>query len=232
MSGVRVAYAGGGSPSQGNLFTYNYSDGAGGWIASATTVTDAAGNFYTRDITASTALTTGTLFLGSDQLTSFSRDAVASVQFELNNVKQWLISNGSIKYGSGYNLLFGSAANPTQGVVDSGIGRDSAGVLKIRLGTTGTGALLFHHPLINISSTQLLDDTNEIVNCTANTFDVDLPTAVGIKGKKYTIKNSGAGVITANPDGTETIDGDFDWNIQSGDWLIIVSDGTNWIIIG
>jgi hypothetical protein len=72
---------------------------------------------------------------------------------------------------------------------------------------------------------------NHILNCTANTFTVTLPTAVGRVGKEYTIKNSGSGVITLEGDGTETIDGALNQTLNQYDSITVVSDGTNWIII-
>lgn len=46
-----------------------------------------------------------------------------------------------------------------------------------------------------------------IVDCTANTFTVTLPTASGIQGQVFIVKNSGTGVITVAAAGGEFIDG-------------------------
>jgi hypothetical protein len=82
----------------------------------------------------------------------------------------------------------------------------------------------------DISAAATLDDSYHIVNCTANTFTIDLPTAVGIGGQEYIIKNSGSGTITIDPDGSETIDGGTTGTLSPGDAVTIVSTGTNWII--
>jgi hypothetical protein len=66
------------------------------------------------------------------------------------------------------------------------------------------------------------------INCTANTFTVNLPTAVGIAGRTYVLKNSGAGVITADPSGSQTIDGSTTLPIAAAGVLRIASDGANW----
>ena len=42
------------------------------------------------------------------------------------------------------------------------------------------------------------------INCTANTFTVTLPTAVGITGRVYVITNSGAGTITVGTTSSQT----------------------------
>tara|TARA_R110000772_G_scaffold20946_4_gene57996 strand:+ start:23434 stop:23955 length:522 start_codon:yes stop_codon:yes gene_type:complete len=70
-----------------------------------------------------------------------------------------------------------------------------------------------------------------LVECTANTFTITLPTAVGITGKEYVIKNSGTGIITADADGTETIDDSLTWDLSQYDALKIMSNGANWIIV-
>ena|SRR3990167_1854493 len=70
-----------------------------------------------------------------------------------------------------------------------------------------------------------------VVNCTSGTFTINLPTAVGISGKVYTIKNSGAGIITVDANGSETIDGNLTQIIIATSSMTILSDGANWIII-
>lgn len=64
------------------------------------------------------------------------------------------------------------------------------------------------------------------------TFTITLPTAIDIAGYKFTIKNSGIGVITIEGDGTETIDGALTNVLASQyDKISLVSNGANWIII-
>lgn len=66
-------------------------------------------------------------------------------------------------------------------------------------------------------------------------IDVQLPTAVGIKGKRYGLKkiDGGGNLVSFVPDGSETIDGassyglDAQWNA-----LWVESDGANWMVIG
>lgn len=70
-----------------------------------------------------------------------------------------------------------------------------------------------------------------LVECTANTFIITLPTAVGIVGKEYVIKNSGTGTITVDPNGSQTIDGAVTQNLIQYDAMKIMSNGTNWMIV-
>lgn len=67
------------------------------------------------------------------------------------------------------------------------------------------------------------------IDVTANTVTITLPTAVGITGKVYVIENSGAGTVTVDPDGSETLDGSatLDLTTQYSD-VQIISDGANW----
>ena len=76
-----------------------------------------------------------------------------------------------------------------------------------------------------------LDETNHIVNVTANTFTINLPTAGIGAGREYVIKNSGTGLITVDADGAETIDGAATQTLNQYESITIVSDGTNWIIV-
>lgn len=74
--------------------------------------------------------------------------------------------------------------------------------------------------------------TDHTIDCTSGTFSLNLPTSSGITGRVYTIKNSGAGTITIDPAGSETIDAVTTKTLSvqySG--MTIQSNGANWIII-
>jgi hypothetical protein len=74
--------------------------------------------------------------------------------------------------------------------------------------------------------------TDDIVDCTSGTFTATLPTAVGVKGKQYTIKNSGTGVITVATTSAQTIDGASTQTIGTQYAAItVISDGANWKIV-
>lgn len=76
-----------------------------------------------------------------------------------------------------------------------------------------------------------LNTTHHIVNCTSGTFSVTLPTAVGISGREYVVKNSGTGVITLATTSGQTIDGFSSLVLSQYDSYTVVSDGANWIIV-
>jgi len=99
-------------------------------------------------------------------------------------------------------------------------------------GTVLEGDTVLGGSLRNVSATTTFATANETVNCTANTFTVNLPTAVGIQGTEYTLINSGTGVITLDPNGTETINGSLTIDIKRQyTSRTVQSDNANWIII-
>ncbi|NBW09197.1 MAG: collagen-like protein [Caulobacteraceae bacterium] len=86
-------------------------------------------------------------------------------------------------------------------------------------------------PYRAITALRTLDSTDYLVNCTINTFAVTLPTAIGITGRVYKVKNSGTGVITVNTTASQTIDGSTSVTISvQNTALEFMSTGTNWII--
>ena len=99
---------------------------------------------------------------------------------------------------------------------------------------TGTVALtsdIESHSLINTAVTTTFVNPNETINCTGGTFSVNLPTASGIQGRLYVLVNSGTGVITLDPNGAETINGNATITLAQYISRTVQSDGTNWIII-
>jgi hypothetical protein len=98
--------------------------------------------------------------------------------------------------------------------------------------TEGTGAASTTLPFTNQTANYTIDNTDCVINCTANTFTVTLPTAVGVEGQYYIIKNSGTGVITIDGDGSETIDGAANKNLAvQYESLTVISNGVNWLVI-
>ena len=84
--------------------------------------------------------------------------------------------------------------------------------------------------LVAKSATYTLTAADVVCLCTG-TFTVTLPTAVGIVGKAYYVKNVSTGVITLDGDGSETIDGETTQEIRENDTALVASDGTNWVIL-
>lgn len=72
--------------------------------------------------------------------------------------------------------------------------------------------------------------TDCVINCTG-TWTLTLPTAVGVSGRFYYIKNSGVGVITMAGTGGQTFDGVASPTVAAGASLTVCSDGANWLIL-
>jgi hypothetical protein len=75
-------------------------------------------------------------------------------------------------------------------------------------------------------------DADYVIDCTSGTFTVTLPASSGRTGRILIIKNSGAGTITVDGNGAETIDGAATYSLAVQYATVqIMSDGTNWKII-
>ncbi len=85
--------------------------------------------------------------------------------------------------------------------------------------------------LRNVTATTAFATASETVNCLSGSFTVDLPTAVGIQGTRYTLVNSGIGVITLDGNGTETINGNATITLTQYVSRTVQSNGTSWTIV-
>jgi len=106
--------------------------------------------------------------------------------------------------------------------------------------TTDAGSLLQVNGSASILSLQLacvaktanytITTLDYTVNCTANSFTVTLPTAIG-HTRIHNIKNSGTGTITVNTTSSQLIDGLLIQTVATLANLQIQSNGANWIIL-
>lgn len=83
---------------------------------------------------------------------------------------------------------------------------------------------------VAVTSTYAIQPTDYQIEATTGTFTVTLPTAVGITGKVYSIKNSGIGTITLATTSSQLIDGNLTQTLTQLDNLVVMSNGTGWII--
>jgi hypothetical protein len=102
------------------------------------------------------------------------------------------------------------------------------------VGLVNTGTMKMSY-VVASDSTTLTVSSATVVECSKDgIMSVDLPTAVGNTGLYFLIKKTGtAGAVTLVTNSTETIDGaDDPTDIDAQyDFLGIVSNGTNWIIV-
>lgn len=76
-----------------------------------------------------------------------------------------------------------------------------------------------------------LTATDDVVNGTSGTWTATLPTAVSVTGTQYTVKNTGAGVVTVGTTSSQTIDGVTTQTLGQYESITVVSDGANWIVV-
>jgi hypothetical protein len=127
--------------------------------------------------------------------------------------------------------------NPTNGFFcwsESGnVNYRTSGGGLITLGTNGiksNGGLELNY--VAKTSTYTIVNSDYTIDCTSGTFTVTLPTAVGITGKMFIVKNSGAGIITIATTSSQTIDGALTIVANQWDSFQLTSNGANWIITG
>jgi len=80
-----------------------------------------------------------------------------------------------------------------------------ANELVIRDGLISLGGINF--PYKAVTTTYTITAADYMVDATSGTFNITLPTAVGVAGKIFEVKNSGAGTITVDTTSSQTIDG-------------------------
>jgi hypothetical protein len=78
-----------------------------------------------------------------------------------------------------------------------------------------------------------LTEQDDIVNVTSNSITLTLPSAATYSYKKFTMKNTGAGVVTLNTTSGQTIDGNASGvlTLNTGDSIDVQSTATNWVIV-
>ena len=97
-----------------------------------------------------------------------------------------------------------------------------------RKGIISLGGITF--PATGITASYTVGVNDYLIDVTGNTITVTLPTAVGINGKNYVIKNSGNGVVTVATTSGQTIDNASSKSLKNNDSIEVISDGSNWII--
>jgi hypothetical protein len=98
-----------------------------------------------------------------------------------------------------------------------------------RKGILSLGGITF--PATGITTTYTVGVNDYLIDVTGNTITVTLPTAVGINGKNYVIKNSGSGIVTVATTSGQTIDNTSSKSLKNNDSIEVISDGSNWVVV-
>jgi hypothetical protein len=83
-----------------------------------------------------------------------------------------------------------------------------------------------------VTASTTLTNTDNIIEMTGSPFTVTLPDAISCTGREYIIKNTSGGGKTINTTSSQTIDGSLTVSITGKNWIVVISNGSNWIIIG
>ena len=147
------------------------------------------------------------------------------------NIYQSASNQDMIMYTNGGGLYFSTNALSAYGltVVSNRVNAGSNATATSTLTTVGSFGAAYVAKTVNYTLT-ISDYT---VNCTANSFNLTLPTAASIAGRIYVLNNSGAGTITINTTSAQTIDGNASGTLTlaTNKNYVVQSDGANWIII-
>jgi len=81
------------------------------------------------------------------------------------------------------------------------------------------------------SANYTLLSTDYVIVADTIGITLTLPTAVGLSGKSFVIKNTSAGSVTVDANGSETIDGNLTQTVNTFDSLTVISNNINWLII-
>lgn len=96
-------------------------------------------------------------------------------------------------------------------------------------GITSTGGITFKQITINSAYTATTSDY--MIDVTGGTFNVTLPSAVGIQGRLLVVKNNGGGAVTVQPVLGQNIDDKPFVVLGETNTIQLASNGSNWVAI-
>lgn len=183
------------------------------------------------------ALTSDQNYVSDAQLTVIGNTSGTNTGDNATNSQYSGLASSKAELAGSTSQAF-SASQLEVGNTDTTITRSAAGVIAVEgivipsisstnLFTNKT----YRYNYAAKTTTYGITTTDHVINCTTGTFTVTLPTAVGVSGQEYIIKNTGTGVITVATTSSQTIDGvtTATINVQY-ESLSVISDGANWIV--
>jgi hypothetical protein len=192
-------------------------------------VSDGAGNAATFQFDGQNSQTS----MGDTQGNSMAIGAVENFWYT-NTTDLYMTSENSIYFSSYYNLGFKNILGTSiMNIVTEygGTLQNCVGIWTIdpnsRLQVNGSFAKALVSKTANYTAT--IDDAT--ILCTANSFTVTLPTAVGVTGRIYDVKNIGTGSITIATTSSQKIDALSTITLSQWENATLQSTGTNWILL-
>lgn len=127
---------------------------------------------------------------------------------------------------------FNDPLQPASTISNTPAGTIAATTVQAALNELDTEKAALALPFASKTSTYSITTSDSIIDCTSGTFTVTLPTATGITGRQFTVKNSGAGTITIATTSSQTIDGASTYSLSMQyQSVMLVSNGVNWIVV-
>jgi hypothetical protein len=126
-------------------------------------------------------------------------------------------------------LSGGTVTGPT--IFTSGLTANTLNVLGLTQtsGITSTGGITFKQ--VTINSTYTATTSDYMIDVTGGTFNVTLPSAVGIQGRLLVVKNNGGGAVTVQPVLGQNIDDKPFVILGETNTIQLASNGSNWVAI-
>lgn len=198
--------------------SFTFSDGSeqNGYVLTS----DASGNASWRPISAATPSSGVTSITVGTGLSANSSTGAVTIVFtgSTSATGDYLPLSGGTVSGKTY-FTSGLTANT---LTVTGLTQTS--------GLTSTGGITF--PQITINSSYTATTSDYMIDVSGGTFNIQLPTAVGVQGKLLAIKNNGGGAVTILPYGSQTIDDKSFLILSETNAVQLVSNGNFWVILG
>ena len=175
------------------------------------------------------------------QNTAIGAYALSGLVIDIDDSK----SNTAIGYKAGSNLQVGSNnifignnSQPISTTVSNQIVIGNASNTSSYIyGDLTTSALTTAgriSKLVTVTSNYTILPSDEIISANATSpINIYLPSAVGIAGRTYTIKNINTGSVTLRPSLSQKIDGSNTFELQNRySFIKVVSNGSIWLVAG
>lgn len=175
------------------------------------------------------------------QNTAIGAYALSGLVIDIDDSK----SNTAIGYKAGSNLQVGSNnifignnSQPISTTVSNQIVIGNASNTSSYIyGDLTTSALTTAgriSKLVTVTSNYTILPSDEIITANSSTaINIYLPSAIGITGRTYTIKNINTGWVTLRPSLSQKIDGSNTFELQNRySFIKVVSNGSIWLVAG
>jgi hypothetical protein len=171
--------------------------------------------------------------IGAYSLSGLSADFPDGISVESNgNTAIGYKAGSTLEIGSN-NIIIGDSAQTTSTTVSNqiviGNASNTSSYIYGALSTVGRIS-----KLVTVSSNYTILSSDEIISANSTSpINIYLPSAVGIAGRTYTIKNINTGSVTLRPSLLQNIDGSNTYGLTNRySFVKVVSNGSIWLVAG